>query len=82
MSAVIPKIRYSVQVLVVQLCPTLCDPWTVAHQPPMSMGFSKQEYWSRLPLPSPGYLPNPEIKSGLLHCRQILYCLSHQVFKW
>ena len=29
-----------------QLCPTLCDPWTVAHQAPLSMGFSRQEYWS------------------------------------
>ena len=34
--------------------------WTVAHQAPLSMGFSRQEYWSRVPLPSPGDLPNPE----------------------
>ena len=34
--------------------------WTVAHQAPLSMGFSRQEYWSRVPLPSPGALPNPE----------------------
>ena len=33
-------------------------PWTVAHQAPLSMGFSRQEYWSRLPFPSPGDLPN------------------------
>ena len=32
-------------------------PWTVAHQAPLSMGFSRQEYWSRLPFPSPGDLP-------------------------
>ena len=37
----------------VQSCPTLCDPWTVAHQAPLSMGFSRQEYWSGLPFPSP-----------------------------
>ena len=37
-------------------------PWTVAHQAPLSMGFSRQEYWSRLPFPSPGDLPDPEIK--------------------
>ena len=37
-------------------------PWTVAHQAPLSMGFSRQEYWSGLPFPSPGYLPNPGIK--------------------
>ena len=38
-------------------------PWTVAHQAPLSMGFSRQEYWSGLPFPSPGDLPNPGIKS-------------------
>ena len=37
-------------------------PWTVAHQAPPSMGFSKQEYWSELPLPSPGDLPDPGIE--------------------
>ena len=36
-----------------QSCPTLCDPWTVAHQVPPSMGFSRQEYWSGLLFPSP-----------------------------
>ena len=40
----------------------LCDPWTVAYQAPLSMGFSRQEYWSGLPLPSPGDLPDPGIK--------------------
>ena len=40
----------------VQLCATL---WTVACQAPLSMGFSRQEYWSRLPRPPPGDLPNP-----------------------
>ena len=47
---------------VAQSCPTLCDPWTVAHQVPPSMGFSRQEYWSGLPFPSPGDLPNPGIE--------------------
>ena len=37
-------------------------PWTVAHQAPPSMGFSTQEYWSGLPFPSPGDLPDPGIK--------------------
>ena len=37
-------------------------PWTVAHQAPLSMGFSKQEYWSGLPFPSPGDLPDPGIE--------------------
>ena len=36
--------------------------WTVAHQAPPSMGFSRQEYWSGLPFPSPGDLPDPGIK--------------------
>ena len=37
-------------------------PWMVACQAPLSMGFSRQEYWSRLPFPSPGDLPNPGIE--------------------
>ena len=36
--------------------------WTIARQAPLSMGFSKQEYWSGLPFPSPGDLPNPVIE--------------------
>ena len=40
----------------------LCDPWTVALQAPLSMGFSRQEYWSGLPFPSPGDLPDPGIE--------------------
>ena len=39
-----------------------CNPWTAAHQAPLSMGFSSQGYWSALPFPSPGDLPNPGIK--------------------
>ena len=49
---------------VAQPCPTLCDPWTVAHQSSLSMGFSRQEYWSGLPFPSPGELPDPGIEPG------------------
>ena len=37
-------------------------PWTVAQQAPLSMGFSRQEYWSGLPFPSPGDLPDPDIE--------------------
>ena len=43
----------------VQLFVTPC---TIAYQAPLSMGFSKQEYWSGLPFPSPGHLPNPGIE--------------------
>ena len=39
-------------------------PRTVAHQAPLSMGFSRQEYWSGLPFPSPGDLPDPGIEAG------------------
>ena len=37
-------------------------PWTVAYQAPLSMGFSRQEYWIGLPFPSPGDLPDPGIE--------------------
>ena len=37
-------------------------PWAVAHQAPLFIGFSRQEYWSGLPIPSPGNLPDPGIK--------------------
>ena len=39
-------------------------PWTAAHQAPLSMEFSRQEYWSGLPFPSPGDFPNTGIKPG------------------
>ena len=63
-------------VFIIHLCPT---PWTVVGQYPLSMEFSRQEYWSGLPFPSPGDLPDPGINLGILHCRQNLYHLSHQV---
>ena len=45
-----------------QLCLTLCNPLDIAHQAPLSMGFPRQEYWSRLPFPTPEDLPDPGIK--------------------
>ena len=48
--------------LVTKLCPTLETPWIVASQAPLSMELSRQEYWSGLPFPSPGDLPNPGIE--------------------
>ena len=54
------KVKVKVKSLsCVQLFVTL---WTVAHQAPPPMGFSRQEYWSGLPFPSPGDLPDPEIE--------------------
>ena len=48
--------------LVAKSCPTLVTPWTIARQATLSMGFSKQKYWSGLPFPSPGHLPDPGIE--------------------
>ena len=48
--------------VVAKSCPTLVTPWTVACQASLTMGFSRQEYWSGLPFPSPGDLPNPGIE--------------------
>ena len=54
-----------------QSCPTLCDPMDyIAHQAPLSMGFSRQEQWCGLPYPSPGDLPNPVANPHL-------FCLLH-----
>ena len=48
--------------LVVKSCLTLVTPWSIAHQAPLSMRFLKKEYWSGLPFPSPGDLPEPGIE--------------------
>ena len=48
--------------LVTKSCPTLATPRTIACQTPLSMGFCRQEYWSGLPFPSLGNLPNPRIE--------------------
>ena len=49
--------------LVTKSCLTLATPWTVVCQAPLSMGFSRQEYWSGLLFPSPGVLPDPGIEA-------------------
>ena len=49
-----------------QSCPALCDPLIVACQAPLSVEFSRQEYWSGLPCPPPGDLPDPGIKPASL----------------
>ena len=65
------------KVLVAQSCPTLHD--LMDSTPPGSSapGFPRQEYWSGLPFPSPGDIPDPGIKLGSPF-RRILYHLSHQ----
>ena len=68
-----PKAQNQCGRFVTMSCETLANPWAVARQTLLSMGFSRQEYWSGLPFPSAEDLPHSEINSGLLHCRQILY---------
>ena len=50
-------------------------PWTIAHQAPLSMGFSRQEHWSGLPFPSPGDLPDPgiELRSPTLQADSLTF---------
>ena len=69
-------------IVVVFSCYAVCDSfatsWTVAHQAPPSMGFPKQEYWSGLPFPSPGDLPNSRITSMYPAWQVDSRPLSHQ----
>ena len=53
-------------------------PWTVAHQAPPSKGFSRQEYWSGSPFPSPGDLPDPGLNLHLLHLQSDSLPSSYQ----
>ena len=53
-------------------------PWTIVRQPPQSREFSRQEYWSGLPFPTPRIFSTQGSNPGLPLCRQILYLLSHQ----
>ena len=67
-----------VQVLAAQQCPTLCDSIDCSLPGSSVHGILQQEYWSGLPFPSPGNLPDSGVELALRHCRQILYHLSHQ----
>ena len=55
-----------------------CTSQTVARQDPLSVGFSRQEYWSGLTFPSPGVFLTLGSNPGLMRCRCSLYCLGHQ----
>ena len=66
--------------LVAQSCPTLATPWTVACRAPLSMGFSRQEYFSGLPFPSPGYLPDPE-SQDLMFKKLYIFNVNMEKFK-
>ena len=62
-----------------QSCPTLCDPvGNIACQAPLSMEFSRQEYWSGLPFPSPGDLPHPGVELASPAMQTDSLPLSHQ----
>ena len=65
---------------VTQSCLTLATPWTAAYQAPPSMGFSRQEYWSGLPLPSPNqvYEPPTKIMTGLQAVDQVYSSICDQ----
>ena len=60
------------------VCPLLAAPRTAARQAPLSTERCRQEYWRGLPLPSPGDFSDPGTEPTSQHCRQFLYCLSHQ----
>ena len=61
--------------LVTKSCPTRATPRTVARQAPLSMAFSRQGYWSGLPFPSPGDLPDTK-KKKILRKKELLPSLS------
>ena len=61
---------------------SLATPWTVAHQASLSMGFPRQEYWTRLPLPSPGGFLTQKLNLYLLHWQVDFLPLSHQEIPW
>ena len=49
---------------VLSCVPLFETPWAIAYQAPLSMGFSRQAYWSGMPFPSPGHFPDPGIEPG------------------
>ena len=57
-----PFLGFKVKVKLLSRVRLFATPWAVAYQVPPSMGFSRQEYWSGVPLPSPGDLPDPVIE--------------------
>ena len=58
------SLEYKVKVKLLSHVQLFVSPWTIAYKAPPSMGFSRQGYWSGLPFPSPGDLPNPGIEPG------------------
>ena len=79
-------IIFFILLLFTQSCPTLCNSMdkglTGSWQAPLSMGFSRQEYWSGLPFPSPRDLPNPGIEPASPAWQADCLPLSHQGSSW
>ena len=64
---------------VAQSCPTVATPWTAAHQAPPSMGFSRQKYWSGVPLPSPSHQESPTYIWTQKHKYFFIYSVSASI---
>ena len=64
--------------VIVSVVSDSATPWTVTHQAPLSMGFSRQECWSRLPFPSPGDVPDPGMEAASPAVQVDSLPLSHQ----
>ena len=69
---------------VAQSCPTLCDPWTVAHQAPPSMGFYRQEYWSGVPFAFSRGSSRPRDRTQVSHIagRRFNLCATREALKY
>ena len=77
-SVVFYSFNEKVKALIVQACPTLCNPVDCNQSGSSVMKFSRQEYWNGLPFPLQGILPTQELNLGhLLHCMKILYRLGY-----
>ena len=66
------------KVKVTQSCLPLCNPVECSLPTSSVLGISRQEYWTELPFPSPGGLPNPQIEPTICVVGRFIYCLSHQ----
>ena len=74
----IPDVQIVVVVLSLSHVQLLATPWTAAHWAPLSVGFSRQEYWSGWPFPSPGDLPDPGIEPASLGLEGRFSTTEHQ----
>ena len=59
-----PSLQVPVPVQLLSRIRLFATPWTIVYQAPVSLEFSRQDYWSGLPFPTPGHLPDPGIEPG------------------